>query len=159
MTKAHKRRRRGAFETGAGFLGLPADQRSRAKSRVLVLPIPYEGTVSYGCGTRFGPRAILEASASVEPFDRKAGCEPAGELGICTLPPVAVDVSGPENMVERIAACAGPLYREGKFVLALGGEHTVTAGLVRAAARHWPDLCIVQVDAHADLRASFQGSP
>lgn len=159
MTKAHKRRGKAVFDAGAGFLGLPAEQRSRTRSRALVLPIPYEGTVSYGCGARFGPRAIIDASASVEPFDRKAGCEPAAELGICTLPAVAVDVSGPEAMVERIAASTAPLYREGRFVLALGGEHTVTAGLVRAAAGVWPDLCIVQVDAHADLRSSFQGSP
>jgi agmatinase len=125
---------------------------------VAVLPVPYEGTTCYGAGTRFGPDAIIAASKQIEPYDPRTGRDQAESLGFTTLPPLCPDVSGPERMVAAIAAAAAPLHRAGKFVLGLGGEHTVTVGLVRAAARRWPALCIVQVDAHADLRRSYQGS-
>lgn len=149
------------FEIGPypAFLGLGPEHSSRARSRVLVLPLPYEGTASYGAGARFGPRAIIDASIEVEWYDRKLGLEPAFELGFHTLPPIFPVQSGPEEMIAAVADYARPLYRSGKFVLALGGEHTVTVGLVRAAARRWPDLCIVQVDAHADLRPEYHGTP
>jgi agmatinase len=159
MPKKHDAPDSGSFEPYPGFLGLPAGRSTRLRSRVLVLPVPYEGTTSYGVGTRLGPRAMIEASANLEFYDRRLGQEPALELGFHTMPPVAPELAGPKSMVARIAACAGGLYRSGRFVLALGGEHTITVGLVRAAARKWPELCIVQVDAHADLRQEYQGTP
>ncbi len=147
-----------AYGPYPGFLGLEPEHSSRSRSKVLVLPVPYECTTSYGQGTRFGPRAIIDASSALELYDHEAGTEPALELGFHTLPPVLPNMDSPEEMAASLAACAEPLYKSGKFVLALGGEHTITAGLVRAAVRQWPDLCIVHVDAHADLRNSYQGT-
>jgi len=160
MTLKRKRhgRAKPKFRPGPGFLGLEHRHTRREAARVLVLPIPYEATSSYGTGTRDGPEAIIAASAQVELYDRESGCEPALKLGFHTLPALEPDLSGPERMVARIAAAAGPLYRSGKFLLALGGEHTVSAGLVRAAARRWPPLCVVHLDAHADLRGEYEGT-
>ncbi len=148
----------GGFWPHPGFLGYPAGRDAFRRSRVAVLPVPYEATACYGTGTRFGPDAIIAASKQIEPYDPRTGRDDAQSLGFITMPPLCPDVSGPERMIAAIAAAAAPLHRAGKFVLGLGGEHTVTVGLVRAAARRWPGLCIVQVDAHADLRRSYQGS-
>jgi len=158
MTRKAGKSRLCAYGPYPGFLGLEPEHSSRKSSRVLVLPVPYECTTSYGQGTRFGPRAIIDASAALELYDPDSGTEPALELGFHTLPPVIPNMDSPEEMVANLASCARPLYKSGKFVLALGGEHTITAGLVRAAVRQWPDLCIVYVDAHADLRDEYQGT-
>jgi N1-aminopropylagmatine ureohydrolase len=146
-------------DAGPRFLGLTESHSSRDTSRVLVLPIPFEATTSYGQGTRFGPAAIIAASEHVELYDPQTRTEAGIELGFHTLPPLFPECSSPPEMTEAIDACATPLYGSGKFVLALGGEHSITAGLMRAAAREWKDLCIVQVDAHADLRDSWEGTP
>jgi agmatinase len=158
MPKKSRKQQLSAYGPYPGFLGLEPEHSSLTRSRVLVLPVPYECTTSYGQGTRFGPRAIVDASAALELYDPDSGTEPALELGFHTLPPVAPDMDSPREMVDGLAACAAPLYKSGKFVLALGGEHTITAGLVRAAVRQWPDLCILHVDAHADLRNEYQGT-
>ncbi len=150
-------------DSGAGadpnFLGLEPTHSSLSESRVVVLPIPFEATTSYGQGARFGPAAIIAASEHVELFDPETRTEAALALGFHTLPPPFPECTSPPAMIEAIDACATPLYGSGKFLLALGGEHSITAGLVRAAAREWKDLCIVQVDAHADLRDSWAGTP
>jgi len=140
------------------FLGLEPEHSSRARSRAVVLPIPYEATASYGAGTRFGPAAIIAASQQVELYDRRSESQPALGFGFHTLPPIFPDFSGPEKMIAAISKCAAPLYKSGKFVLALGGEHSVSVGLIRAAARRWRDLCVVQLDAHADLRDEYEGT-
>lgn len=159
MTKKASKSKLCAYGPFPGFLGLEPEHSSRTRSKVLVLPVPYECTTSYGQGTRFGPRAIIDASAALELYDPDTGTEPALELGFHTLPPIIPDMDSPRDMVDGLAACAAPLYKSGKFVLALGGEHTITAGLVRGAVQQWPDLCVVQVDAHADLRNEYQGTP
>ncbi|MHC4917405.1 MAG: agmatinase [Planctomycetota bacterium] len=140
------------------FLGLSPEHSGRKRSKVVVLPLPYEGTTSYGAGTRFGPQAIVDASKELEFYDRTTGTEAATELGFHTMPPVFPDFSGPRKMIDAVSSVAAGVIRSGKFLLSLGGEHSVTVGLVRAAARRWRDLCIVQVDAHADLRPSYEGT-
>ncbi len=122
---------------------------------MLVLPIPYEATTSWGQGTRFGPRALLEASAQVELYDHLTQTEAGPALGFHTLPPLSPESSNHEDAIAEITNAAAPLYNSGKFVLPLGGEHSITAGLMGAAANRWKDLCILQVDAHADLRDSW----
>ncbi len=148
------------FVTGPehNFLGLNSSQTSYAKSRVVVLPLPYEATTSYGAGTRFGPEAIINASAQVELYDRHSECEASEHLGIHTAAPLFPDFSSPQAMIDEIASCASSMQADGKFVLGLGGEHTVTVGLLRAAARKNPDICMLQIDAHADLRNSYEGT-
>jgi len=150
-------------EVGSGFLDLPEDHRRPDSSRVHVLPVPLEETVSYAGGTRGGPAAIIEASKQVEVFDRALGSEPALAYGIHTLSAVPVEPGPIEAVLDRIQGAVAAIVAAGKLPVVLGGEHTVTIGPVRAAhAASRPGarrLAIVQVDAHADLRSDYQGSP
>lgn len=157
-----------AASTPWNFLGLAEELTSRSRARAWVLPVPYDATVSYGAGTRNGPAAIISASLAVELFDLQAGCEPACEWGVHTLPPLEVDSRGPDRMVEKVRRVASDLLASmpaGGVLATLGGEHSISVGLVRAAAEFLErtgspsDLVVVQVDAHADLRDSYQGSP
>jgi N1-aminopropylagmatine ureohydrolase len=141
------------------FLGLGEEHSGYASSAALILPIPYEGTVSYGQGTREGPRAIIHASQQVELYDRELDDEVALTYGIHTLPFLAPVVSGPAGMVEAIAACAEAQLRTGKLLVGLGGEHTVSAGIARAVGAVHGDFVMVQIDAHSDLRNEYEGSP
>jgi agmatinase len=140
------------------FLGLPAETTAYDKARVVVLPVPFEATTSYGAGTRGGPDAILAASRQVETFDPETGRDLA-DAPIYTLPSVAPALSSPDAMTDRLTAVAGRLYADGKWVLALGGEHSITLGLVRAAAKKHGRLSVLQIDAHLDLRDSWEGTP
>ena len=141
------------------FLGLDEEHSAYERSAALILPIPYEGTVSYGQGTRVGPRAIIHASQQVELYDRELDDEPALVHGIHTLPFLAPVVSGPAAMVDAIAACAEEHLRAGKLLVGLGGEHTVSAGIARAVKAACGDFVMVQIDAHSDLRDAYEGSP
>jgi agmatinase len=142
--------------TGGEFLGLPPDAADAARARVVILPIPYEATTTYAKGTERGPSAILAASKQVEFFDEIERDEPCLR-GIHTLPPL--DVGGtPDEVIGRIRDVAERLARDGRFVLALGGEHTISVGAVRGVARAAGTLTVVQVDAHADLRDEYEGS-
>lgn len=160
------------------FLGLDlviedrdAVDASRHHHRVAVLPVPLERTVSYGGGTALGPRAILEASTQVELHDEVAGDTPADALEIVTLDTVALDSGESEDpgaAIDRIETAAFKAMTYGvmtdgaingdRFVVCLGGEHSLTTGPVRAARRAFGDLGVVQFDAHADLRDSYEGS-
>lgn len=140
------------------FLGLDEANTSYERSAALILPIPYEGTVSYGQGTREGPGAIIHASHQVELYDRELDSEPALSFGIHTLPALAPVISGPEGMVDAITACAEEHLRTGKLLVGLGGEHTVSAGIARAVQAVYGDFVMVQIDAHSDLRDSYEGS-
>jgi N1-aminopropylagmatine ureohydrolase len=142
----------------SNFLGLDDEHSSYERSAALILPIPYEGTVSYGQGTREGPRAIIHASHQVELYDRELDDEPALTYGIHTLPALAPVVSGPGDMVAAIAACAEEQLHTGKLLLGLGGEHTVSAGIARAVHAIHGDFVMVQIDAHSDLRDEYEGS-
>ena len=142
-----------------GFLGLPEELRDPGRARVFVLPIPYEATVSYGTGTREGPAAIIAASQQVELYDPDSGREPALSFGIHTRPALPSDFPTPDAMVEGIAEAVEPIAKAGKLLLALGGEHSISAGIVRGLRRvHKEPLTVVQIDAHADLRDSYQGT-
>jgi agmatinase len=146
------------FEPPDSFLGLPAEETRYEDARVVVLPIPYEGTVSYQGGASRGPRAILDASREVELYDEELGTEP-WRAGIHTLPPLAVAAGGPAAMEARIRAVADELGRDGKLVLALGGEHGVTPPLVASLrARAEGEVSVLLIDAHADLRPEYGGT-
>lgn len=142
----------------SNFLGIGTSHSTWKHARVAILPIPFEQTVSYGKGTSRGPAAILKASRYVEFYDEETGRDISREVGIATLPPLALGSKKGKQAVEAIGLRAAKLHRAGKFVLSLGGEHTVTQALVRAYSRFYPDLSVVQIDAHSDLRASYQGS-
>jgi agmatinase len=141
------------------FLDLPEAASAFDGAGALVLPVPYEATVTYGRGTAGGPAAILEASAQVELYDRELGSEPALEHGVHTLPAV----EPPAEPAEAVAAIAGAVSRARgtrKLVVVLGGEHAITAGVVRGLIESGDTpLTVVQLDAHCDLRDEYAGSP
>jgi agmatinase len=141
------------------FLGIPADLKPTRAPDAVILPIPYDLTTSYQPGARRGPLAILEASTHLETFDEELSRETWEEVGIETLAPVVPDTSGPAATLERIERVAAEVVAGGKFLVGLGGEHSVTAPLVRAVRARHPKLGVLQLDAHADLRESFEGSP
>jgi len=140
------------------FLGLPPEESGFEQSAALVLPIPYEATTSYGAGTRNGPDALLKASTQVERYDAEFDMEPARRWGIHTLPAVAPHCRGPEAMTEAICAAVFEYIPTGKLLCVLGGEHTVSVGVVRALAQSGHDFVTVQLDAHADLRSEYDGT-
>lgn len=131
-------------------------ESSFERARVAVFPVPYEATVSYGGGTARGPQAILEASAEIESFDGRIARVPSG-CGIWTAPPFAVPAAPPATVIEAVSERFGQLMDAGKWVVMLGGEHSLTPAGVAAAARRHPGLHLVQLDAHADLREEYEG--
>ena len=147
------------YATPENFLGLEGDIASYEQAQVLVLPIPYEATVSFGQGARGGPRAIINASRQVELYDREFDCEYAFEYGVHTLPALAPHTAGPEAMINAIEACAREHMATGKLLVGLGGEHSISSGFGRAIKAIHGDFVLVQIDAHSDLRDSYEGSP
>jgi agmatinase len=136
---------------------LPPEQSDPERSPVVVLPVPFERTTSYGKGTSYGPAAILRASQAMELYDEELGGEPC-EIGIATAPPFLPEAfSMGEAMAELEAECRRHLER-GKMLVVLGGEHSLTIAPVRAAKAVHGEIGIVQFDAHADLRAEFEGT-
>lgn len=140
------------------FLGLDAEYSSYENSAVVVLPIGYEGTVSYGQGTREGPRAIIHASRQVELYDRELDDEAALRFGIHTLPALAPSITGPEHMVAAVAEAAEEQLRANKLLVGLGGEHTISSGFAQAIQAVHGEFVMVQIDAHSDLRDEYEGS-
>lgn len=140
------------------FLGLPGRHGDYAFARFAVLPIPYDATTSFGGGTRCGPEAIVVASQQVELYDEQLGRE-SWKSGVATLDAVEVDARGPQPMVERVYHAARKVVRDGKFLLGLGGEHSISSALVKAVRTRHRRVSVLQIDAHADLRDEYQGSP
>jgi agmatinase len=125
----------------------------------VILPIPYEATTTYGTGTREGPEAVLAASRHLENWDEELDLDVSAKLRLATAPPLMPEAAGPQAMLDKIRKTVQPWIAEGKLILALGGEHTVTVALVQAAQSKYPDLSIVALDAHADFRERYDGSP
>ncbi|MDP7035783.1 MAG: agmatinase [Planctomycetota bacterium] len=124
------------------------------EAEVVVLPVPYEKTVTYGQGTAKGPDAILRASAEQETFDPERGVEIA-RTRIFTLPSIDRPSAPPEEMVKSVYQTLTPHVQKSRFTLTLGGEHTLTLGAVQAHLHSSPKLAIVQIDAHLDLRNRY----
>lgn len=127
------------------------------EAAVVVLPFPYEGNISYGSGAANGPQAILEASAQVEFFDAELGAEPM-RMGIFTAaaPEIPAD---PAAMVDCLYHTTRDLLRLDKFVVVLGGDHSISSGFARALLEKYGSLSVVQFDAHADLRDAYEDNP
>lgn len=129
------------------------------EAEAVVLPIPYEATTTYGGGTRGGPEAILSASRQVELWDEEYNWDVSEKVRLATAAPITPEVAGPQAMLDKIRRIVQPWIAQGKLILALGGEHTITLALVQAALTRFPDLKVVALDAHADLRERYDGSP
>jgi agmatinase len=146
------------LDVKSNFLGIEKEYSSFEKSSAVILPIPYEKTVSYGQGTKNGPKAILEASRYVEFYDEETKREIHKERGIATLSPMNFDKKTDEQTLEQIYHTCKKLLDAKKFIVGLGGEHTVTQALIAACAEQYSDLSVLQIDAHSDLRDEYQGN-
>lgn len=140
------------------FLGLDLKSSSRDYSAAWMLPIPLDMTTSYLGGTRQGPAAIIEASNQVEMYDIEYGIEAAPLYGVHVLPTLHPPLDSVKGAVEGIAQAISDLPLDDRLLVTLGGEHTITVGVVGAFAAQYPDLVVVQIDAHSDLRDSFDGT-
>ncbi len=129
-----------------------------ASPAVTLIPVPYDGTTSYRTGSRYGPKAIITASRQLEDYDLELDRD-VSEAGIQTLAGIESDVSGPEMMIDKIDQSVSSALNKNNIVGLIGGEHTLTVGAVRAYQRHYPSLSVLYLDAHADLRDEYQGSP
>ncbi|TAJ08352.1 MAG: agmatinase [Nitrospirae bacterium] len=142
------------------FLGLDEPWCHPDRAGVRVLPAPYEHTSSYILGSDRGPSAIIEASQQVELYDETLDREPYREWGgVATAVPLDLGGKVDRAAVEAIEAFVQPHVGEGRFALTLTGEHTGALGAIRAHAKRYPDLCVVQIDAHGDLRQAYHDNP
>ena len=143
-----------------GFLGLPAPEVPLTKAGVVLLPVPYEATVSYMGGTRFGPRRILEASRYIELYDHELDAEPH-TVGVHTLPELMLSGAGPEVALAELREAFDGLLAPNRFVIMLGGEHSLSAPAIQAHVARMKDrrLSVLQLDAHGDLRPEYEGTP
>lgn len=139
------------------FLDTPPEEHDYESARLVVIPIPYDGTTSFRTGSRYGPAAIIDASRHLEDFDVELGCDPSAS-GIFTMPELTPDASGPERVVEQVRAAVEETLMRDKTPVLIGGEHTIATGAVRACADKYGDLSVLYLDAHADLRESYMGT-
>ena len=127
-------------------------------ARVVILPIPLDRTTSYVPGTRNGPHEILVASSHMELWDEETQTD-VHSIGIYTLPEMEFPFGSMDEVVAEIRRVSGEIVNRGKFPLVLGGEHSITPAVVAAVTKKFPGLSVLQLDAHADLRDSFMGTP
>lgn len=139
------------------FLALDEELAGWERARVALLPVAYDATTSYQPGSRFGPRAIIDASRYLEEYDEELGCDPS-RVGIYTCPELEPVAGDPKAMLDRVEAVVSYLIGEGKFTVLVGGEHSLTQAAVRAHAGSCGPLSVLQLDAHLDLRDSYQDS-
>jgi len=141
------------------YFGLSEDYSSREKSRVAIVPIPYETSTSYGKGAKGGPKAILDASQQVELFDDELWTEPF-KIGIHTMQPLELEAVTTEsdNAFSTLVETVKPLVDADKFPILLGGEHSLTLGGVKSCLEKYPNLSVLQIAAHSNLRSSYEGN-
>lgn len=152
------------WELPPNFLGLDEESSDFERAGVVILPVPYEATTSYGAGTGAGPAAIVEASRYIELYDQELDAEPY-EIGVATLPALELTGAGPEAALAELREAYDRLLdaAAGKLVVMLGGEHSISSAPILA----WADrlekegrrLSVLQVDAHTDLRPEYEGTP
>lgn len=127
-------------------------------ARFVVVPVPYDLTSTYQPGSRRGPQAIIEASTNMELYDEELKRE-TYLTGIHTTAPVAIDARGPKNMITAVRKKISRIVAADKIPVMLGGEHSISLGAVQAVREKYPNLTVLQFDAHADLRDNYQGTP
>jgi agmatinase len=147
----------GRFYPPRNFAALAAEDAEYARARAVILPVPYDSTTTARAGAREAPRAIIDASNDMELYDVVLERE-TFEIGIHTLPEVAPQSDSPAAMVARVESIARELLQDGKFVVTVGGEHTMAVGPIRAHAAKYPDLTVLALDAHADMRPNYLDS-
>lgn len=138
------------------FLGLENELTRLDRAQVVVVPFGYEGGTSYGKGAAAAPEAVLQASGFLELYDEVLDDEPC-RVGIATVAQPVIP-QDPQAVLDTLAALTGKLMDQGKFVVVIGGDHSITTGYVRALADRHPDFGVLQLDAHSDLRQSYADS-
>jgi len=126
------------------------------KSKFVILPVAYEGTVTYGKGASKGPSTIIKASQNMELYDEELD-KNNYEAGICTLKELEA-VASPEKMIDEVEKAGSEIIKDNKIPIMFGGEHSISIGLVRALKKKYNDLSVLQLDAHADLRQEYEGT-
>ena len=137
-----------------GFLGI--DNKFNFKEKVIVVPFGLEKTVSYGGGTRNGPKEIIKASHQVELYDEELNCEPFKKIGIKTLKPFKIEKNVKKALSVMSKINQGILKKK-LFPMTLGGEHSITPGCIAPFTKKFKNICLLHFDAHADLRDSYNG--
>ncbi|MDP3093730.1 MAG: agmatinase [bacterium] len=133
------------------------ENQSYEKAKVVVFPVPYEATTYYIGGTKEGPKAVIDASRHMELYDIELKRD-VSQIGIFTLPELVCSKNSPQEAVRDIKKVVSRLLADKKFILMLGGEHTISIGAVAAFREKYKDLSVLQIDAHADLRNEFEGT-
>ena len=137
-----------------GFLGI--DNKFSFKEKAIVVPFGLEKTVSYGGGTRNGPKEIIKASHQVELYDEELNCEPYKKIGIKTLKPFKID-KNIKKALKKMSSINQEILNKKMFPITFGGEHSITPGCIAPFAKKYKKLCLLHFDAHADLRESYNG--
>jgi agmatinase len=146
-----------SLSTGARiYSDLPEAQVTFERARVAILPVPYDGTSTWGKGADRGPQALLDATDNMEVYDIETGTEVHRE-GIWVSPDITESRS-PEAMCDAVREAVTLTLKHGKMPFVLGGEHSVSIGAIQACHTVYPELAVLHIDAHADLRPSFHGS-
>lgn len=140
------------------FLAIDSEHSALETARIAILPAPYEHTVSYGAGTGRGPRGILDASAYVEFYDDEFDRELCFEAGISTIRSLDLEGIVDHAALASIQRAVARLIALGKFVVTLGGEHTISTAPILAHLEAYPAMSLLHFDAHSDLRDSYEGS-
>ncbi len=143
------------FSQKEGFLGI--DNKIQLLTKSIVIPFGLEKTVSYGSGTKHGPKEIIKASHQVELYDEELNCEPYKKIGIKTIKPFKIKTSMKEAL-NQISSLVENVVNKKKFPLILGGEHSITPGCIKPFVKKYNKICIIHIDAHADLRNSYQNN-
>lgn len=138
------------------FAGIPEELHSLDKAKFVLIPVPYDGTSTWGKGADKGPDAFLDAAENMELFDIQTGIEPY-KAGVHLCEPVSENTS-PEAMCEAVELAVSDYLDKGKFVTLFGGEHSVSIGSLRAFDKKFDNLTVLQLDAHTDLRPEYMGS-
>lgn len=138
------------------FAGIPKEYAEYEDASIVVIPVPYDGTSTYGKGADKGPEAIFQAAENMELYDIETNKE-VYKNGIFIAPELS-GYSSPETMVAEVEQTVTKYINTGKFVTIIGGEHSVSIGSIRAFARQYTDLTVLQLDAHSDLRPEYEGS-
>lgn len=140
------------------FLAIPKKNSDYKNSKIAILSAPLEKTVSYGKGTAKGPKAIIGASHYVEFYDEETNRELCFDVGIAALEPLKLEKLSTKKGIEKIYKSAKDLIKEDKFVVTLGGEHSLSQAPVMAHHERYENMSVLQIDAHSDLRDSYEGS-
>ena len=137
-----------------GFLGI--DNKITIKEKVIIVPFGLEKTVSYGGGTKNGPKEIIKASHQVELFDEELNKEPYKEIGIKTLKPFLIK-NKIEKALDQLSKINEKIISHNKFPMVFGGEHSITPGAIKPFVKKYDEIVLLHFDAHADLRESYNG--